>query len=47
MLDETEIINEINALADKTIPSIMKHFKSNFTGRVDMSLVNKIGKEIK
>lgn len=46
MLSEDEIRKEINSLEDKSIPSIMKHFKANFQGKVDMSLVNKIAKSI-
>lgn len=42
MLSEEEIIAEINKLDDKSIPSVMKHFKINFNGKVDMGLVNKI-----
>ena len=44
-LSEDEIRAEINKLEDKSIPSIMKHFKANFAGRVDMSLVNKIARD--
>jgi hypothetical protein len=44
MLSEEEIRAEIEKLADKSIPSIMKHFKANFQGQVDMSLVSKIAK---
>lgn len=46
MLSEDEIRKEIDSLEDKSIPSIMKHFKTNFQGKVDMSLVNKIAKSI-
>ena len=44
MMSEEEIKAEINKLEDKSIPSIMKHFKANFAGKVDMSLVNKIAR---
>ena len=47
MLSDIEIKAEIDTLADKTMPSIMKHFKTNFAGRVDMGLVSKIAREIK
>lgn len=43
-LTREEIIEEINKLDDKSIPSIMKHFKANFMGKVDMSLVNQIAR---
>lgn len=46
MLDESEILSEIAKLADKSIPSIMKHFKSNFDGKVDMGLVNRLARTI-
>lgn len=46
MLSEDEIRKEIDSLEDKSIPSIMKHFKANFQGKVDMALVNKIAKSI-
>lgn len=46
MLSEDEIKNEILKLDDKSIPSIMKHFKTNFAGKVDMGLVSKIAKNI-
>ena len=41
-LTREEIIEEINKLEDKSMPSVMKHFKSNFAGKVDMSLVSQI-----
>ena len=44
MMSEDEIKAEINKLEDKSIPSVMKHFKANFAGKVDMSLVNKIAR---
>lgn len=44
-LSEGEIRKEIETLADKSIPSVMKHFKTNFSGKVDMGLVNKIARE--
>jgi len=45
MLSAEEIKAEINKLEDKTMPSIMKHFKLNFQGKVDMGLVSKIARE--
>ena len=44
MLSEEEIRNIINAMEDKSIPSVMKHFKANYAGKVDMSLVNRIAR---
>ena len=44
MLSEEEIKNIIAGMDDKSIPSIMKHFKANYAGKVDMGLVNKIAR---
>ena len=44
-LSEAEIRAEIAKLEDKSVPSVMKHFKANFAGQVDMSVVNKIARE--
>ena len=41
-LSEKEIRDIIASLEDKSVPSVMKHFKMNFAGRVDMSLVSQI-----
>ena len=43
-LTREEIIAEINKLEDKSMPSVMKHFKMNFAGKVDMSLVSQIAR---
>ena len=43
-LTEAEIKAEIDKLEDKSIPSVMKHFKTNFAGQVDMSLVSRIAR---
>lgn len=45
-LSEEEIRAEINKLEDKSMPSIMKHFKANFSGKVDMSLVSSIARNL-
>lgn len=44
LMSEEEIRAEIAKLEDKSMPNIMKHFKANFTGKVDMSLVSKIAR---
>ena len=44
MMSEDEIKAEIQKLEDKSIPSVMKHFKANFAGKVDMGLVNKLAR---
>ena len=41
-LSEQEIRDIINSLDDKSVPNVMKHFKMNYAGQVDMSLVNSI-----
>ena len=41
-LSEEEIRSIINSLEDKSVPSVMKHFKMNYAGQVDMSLVNSV-----
>ncbi len=46
MMSEDEIKLEISKLQDKSLPSIMKHFKANFQGKVDMAKVNKIAREM-
>ena len=45
-LTEAEIKAEIDKLEDKSIPSIMKHFKANFAGQVDMSVVGRIARGV-
>ena len=44
-LTADEIRKEIAKLADKSVPSVMKHFKANFNGQCDMKLVNTVAKE--
>ena len=46
-LTEEEIREIINSLEDKSMPSIMKHFKQNYLGKCDMKLVNKLANECK
>ncbi len=43
-LTESEIIDIINTLDDKSLPNVMKYFKANYTGKCDMALVSKIAK---
>nr|AIF26731.1 hypothetical protein [uncultured bacterium fosmid pJB84G2] len=45
-LTKEEILEEINKLDDKSMPSIMKHFKTNFAGKVDMSLVSQVARTL-
>lgn len=44
-LDENKIREIISSLEDKSIPSVMKHFKTNYAGVCDMGLVSRIAKE--
>ena len=44
MMNEDEIRREIEKLSDRSIPSVMRHFKENFAGKVDMSIVSKIAR---
>ena len=44
MMSEDEIRNIIAGMEDKSMPSIMKHFKATYAGKVDMQLVNKIAR---
>lgn len=44
MMSEDEIRAVIAKLEDKSMPSVMKHFKANYDGQVDMSLVSKIAR---
>ena len=41
-LSEAEIRDIIASLEDKSVPSVMKHFKTNYAGQVDMALVNSV-----
>ena len=45
-LSEEEIRAEIAKLDDKSLPNIMKHFKMNFAGKVDMSKVSQIARSL-
>ena len=41
-LSEQEIKGIIMSLEDRSVPNVMKHFKMNYAGQVDMSLVNTV-----
>lgn len=45
-LSKDEIKNVILALDDKSVPNVMKHFKANYNGQVDMRLVQEVLKEL-
>lgn len=45
MMSEAEIRDVISKLEDKSVPQVMKHFKANYNGKCEMSLVSKVAKE--
>ncbi|MCD8194821.1 MAG: GatB/YqeY domain-containing protein [Coprobacillus sp.] len=45
-LSEDEIKNIILSLEDKSIPNVMKYFKANYNGQVDMGLVSSVAKSV-
>lgn len=46
MMTDEEIKAEILALSDKSVPSVMKHFKANFAGKCDMRRVQEVLKSL-
>ena len=46
MMSEDEVKKIILSLEDKSVPIVMKHFKTNYAGKVDMGLVNKVLKSL-
>lgn len=46
LMSEDEIKAVILKLEDKSVPSVMKHFKANFLGKVDMKLVGEVLKRL-
>jgi uncharacterized protein YqeY len=46
MMSAEEIKTVIMSLEDKSIPSVMKHFKANYNGKCDMRLVQEVLKNI-
>lgn len=46
MMSIEEIKEVINSLPDKTVPTVMKHFKTNYAGKVNMKDVNTALKEL-
>lgn len=45
MLNENEISSIIEGLTDKSIPSVMRYFKTNYAGKCDMSMVSRLAKQ--
>ena len=41
-LSQEEIKQVILSLEDRSVPNVMKHFKMNYAGQVDMALVNSV-----
>ena len=46
LLSEEEIRNIIAGLPDKSVPFVMKYFKAEYAGKVDMKLVGEILKKL-
>lgn len=46
MLSKEEIKEIVLSLEDKSVPSVMKHFKANYNGKVDMRMVQEVLKEL-
>lgn len=46
LLSEEEIKEIIFGLEDKSVPAVMKHFKANYAGKVDMRLVGTVLKSL-
>ena len=46
MLSDEEIKKIIEGLDDKTMPSVMKYFKANYAGKVDMRAVGNVLKSL-
>ncbi len=46
LLSKEEIKNIILPLEDKSIPSVMKHFKTNYGGKCDMKIVLEVLKNL-
>ena len=45
MMSEQEIYDIISAMEDKTIPAVMKKFKSEYAGKCDMRVVSEVLKK--
>lgn len=46
MLSENEIKTIIMGLEDKTVPSVMRYFKTNYNGKCDMKFVSDVLKSL-
>jgi len=45
MMTMAEMEAIVSTLEDKSLPSIMKHFKSEYAGKCDMKLVQEIARK--
>ena len=45
MLSEDEVKGIIEKLDDKSIPNVMKYFKTNYAGKCDMGMVSKLARQ--
>ncbi|MGI5842049.1 MAG: GatB/YqeY domain-containing protein [Christensenellales bacterium] len=45
LLSEKEIYDIINAMADKSVPNVMRTFKAEYAGKCDMRLVSEVLKK--
>lgn len=46
LLSETEIKNIILSLDDKSVPNVMRYFKTNYNGQCDMKMVSDVLKTL-
>lgn len=46
MMTREEIEKVISSLEDKSVPSVMKHFKTNYNGSCDMKMVSDVLKSL-
>ena len=46
LMGEDKIKEIIKGLPDRSVPAVMKHFKMNYAGKVDMKLVNETLKKL-
>lgn len=46
LMSEEEIKAVILSLEDRSIPAVMKHFKANYDGKVDMSVVSRVARSL-
>ena len=46
LMSEEEIREVILSLEDRSIPAVMRHFKANYDGQADMSVVSRIARSL-